>query len=99
MKAISFYIVGVINAEDLAEAARIFGPARRRFEEDGRILVLESQSSVHELTRKEARERSVMALVRLLSLCYEEDLRAWCTRLLDEAEADAQVEVVACGQA
>ena len=95
MKAITFHIVGVINAADLNEAARIFGPARKRFEEDGRILVLESQSSLHGLTQGEASAQAVKALQRILDQSFDEEVRGWYSRLLAEAEADAQVEVSA----
>lgn len=99
MKAISFYIVGVINAADLNEAARILGPARKAFEEDGRILVLSTVSSVHELAQGEASAKAAERLQGAIDMALGGSARGWFQSLIDSAGADAEAqEATSCLQ-
>jgi len=90
VKAISFYMVGVINAGDLDEASRIFDAARKRFEDDGRLLVFETATATHELTKGQASAQVYEHLVGAIDSASGDSARGWFARLLEEAKADGE---------
>lgn len=90
MKAISFYIVGVINAGDLNEASRILDAAHKQIGQDGRLLVLAKQYSLYELTEGEASAQAVEYLVEALDMSAGSSAHGWFSRLLSEAKAEVE---------
>lgn len=88
MKAISFYIVGVVNAGDCNEAAKILDPLRAHLADDGRVLITGAKYQVQPLAEGEASEAAARELVYLLDhACMKPKMRGWLTRLVAGTEA------------